>query len=71
MATDVPIYRSYILRLWQQTDGCTFRAMLLNVHNPADRHYFINMDDLCFFLHCTQSSAFTADSLPESKEKRE
>ena len=61
MANDSPMYRCYLLRLWQTTQSGTSRATLLNVHDPADQHHFLNIDDLYLFLHRYQTLAPTED----------
>ncbi|MCE7980261.1 MAG: hypothetical protein DYG89_03650 [Caldilinea sp. CFX5] len=53
MITNQPTYRSYLLRLWQTTNKTTVRASLVNVHDPADQHHFVTIDDLYLFLHTT------------------
>ena len=59
MATNLLMYRSYLLRLCQTTG--TLRVTLVNVHDPADQHHFMHIDDLYLFLHRHQPFAPTED----------
>jgi len=44
-------YRSYLLRLWQSEEGgFGWRAMLENVKEPGQRHYFKDIESLLAYL---------------------
>jgi hypothetical protein len=48
-------YRSYLLRLWQSEEsGFVWRAMLENVKEPSQRHYFKDLESLAAFLSTGQ-----------------
>lgn len=68
MTTNQPIYRSYLLRLWQTTNKTMVRASLLNVHDPAEQHHFVTIDDLYLFL-CTTGSAMTDEQALYNQER--
>lgn len=42
-------YRSYLLRLWRDGEGKTWRVMLEHV-SSHERHGFADVDELCAFL---------------------
>ena len=69
VTTHQPTYRSYLLRLWQTTNKTSFRASLLNVHDPTDQHHFVTIDDLYLFLHTT-CSAVVDKPAPCGDERR-
>jgi hypothetical protein len=43
-------YRSYLLRLWRNNEGSSWRAMLEQI-GTRQRHGFADLDKLCAFLH--------------------
>ena len=48
-------YRSYLLRLWQSEEsGFGWLAMLENVKEPGQRHYFKDLESLAAFLSTGQ-----------------
>ena len=56
-------YRSYLLRLWQSEEsGFVWRAMLENVKEPSQRHYFKDLESLAAFLSTGQD-----DEPPEAE----
>jgi hypothetical protein len=55
-------YRSYLLRLWRDDQlGSAWRAMLENIAEPGQRHYFKDLESLTAFLLAEQ------DELPDTK----
>jgi hypothetical protein len=45
------VYRSYLLRLWHESEPDTpWRIMLESVSEPGKRHYFKDLESLSAFL---------------------
>ena len=55
-------YRSYLLRLWQSEEsGFVWRAMLENVKEPSQRHYFKDLESLAAFLSTGREDELPAE----------
>jgi hypothetical protein len=51
-------YRSYLLRLWHETEpGAPWRVMLESVAEPGERHYFKDLESLIAYLFVQQEPA--------------
>ena len=52
------IYQSYLIRLWHANQpGTPWRAMLENVAEPGQRHYFKDLQSLAAYLSTRQAQA--------------